>query len=156
MLRVLERICAGEGRPGDLALLEEISEMTTDWSLCALGGSAANPVLSTIRNFRDEYEAHIREHRCPAGVCKALISYSIDPVECQACQACLKSCPVGAISGGKGIVHVVDQSTCTKCGTCLDVCPPRFAAVVKLSGVPVPEPVPPGTEVTRKRGAVNG
>jgi NADH-quinone oxidoreductase subunit F len=155
MLRVLERICAGEGRPSDLGLLEDLSEMTTDWSLCALGGSAANPVLSTLRNFRDEYEAHIGERRCPAGVCKALISYYIDPAKCQACQACLKNCAVGAISGGKGVVHVVDQEACTKCGTCLDVCPSRYAAVVKLSGVPVPDPVPAGTEVTRKRGAAN-
>ncbi len=155
MLTVLDRICAGDGREGDIELLEEISEVVQDWSLCALGGSAPNPVLSTIVNFRDEYEAHIRDKRCPAGVCKALTSYYIDPRKCQACMACLKNCAVGAISGGKKLVHVVDQAICTKCGTCLDVCPPRFDAVVKISGVPVPEPVPQGTQVTRKRGGAD-
>jgi ferredoxin len=152
MLKVLNRICAGDGREGDIELLEEISEMVQAWSLCALGGSAPNPVLSTIVNFRDEYEAHIVEKRCPAGVCKALISYYIDPQKCQACMLCLKNCAVGAISGGKKLVHVVDQHKCTKCGTCLDVCPSRFDAVLKISGVPVPESVPQGTQVTRKRG----
>ena len=152
MLKVLDRVCAGDGREGDIELLEEISEVVQGWSLCALGGSAPNPVLSTIVNFRDEYEAHILEKRCPAGVCKALISYYIDPQKCQACMLCLKNCAVGAISGGKKLVHVVDQHKCTKCGTCLDVCPSRFDAVVKVSGVPVPETVPQGTQVTRKRG----
>jgi NADH:ubiquinone oxidoreductase subunit F (NADH-binding)/(2Fe-2S) ferredoxin/Pyruvate/2-oxoacid:ferredoxin oxidoreductase delta subunit len=152
MLKVLDRVCAGDGREGDIELLEEISEVVQGWSLCALGGSAPNPVLSTIVNFRDEYEAHILEKRCPAGVCKALISYYIDPQKCQACMLCLKNCAVGAISGGKKLVHVVDQHKCTKCGTCLDVCPSRFDAVMKVSGVPVPETVPQGTQVTRKRG----
>ena len=152
MLKVLNRICAGDGRDGDIELLEEISEMVQAWSLCALGGSAPNPVLSTIVNFRDEYDAHIVEKRCPAGVCKALISYYIDPQKCQACMLCLKNCAVGAISGGKKLVHVVDQHKCTKCGTCLDVCPSRFDAVLKISGVPVPESVPQGTQVTRKQG----
>jgi len=152
MLAVLERICAGDGRMGDIELLEEIAEVTTDWSLCALGGSAANPVLSTVVNFREEYEAHIRERRCPAGVCKELVSYYIEPDRCQACMACLKNCAVGAISGGKKIVHVIDQAMCTKCGTCIDVCPSRFDAIVKISGVAVPEAVAPGTEVKRKRG----
>jgi len=152
MLKVLRRICAGDGREGDIELLEEISEMVEGWSLCALGATAPNPVLSTIAHFRDEYEAHIREKRCPADVCKALTSYYIDPEKCEACMLCLKNCAVGAITGGKNLVHVVDQATCTKCGTCLDVCPSRFDAVVKLSGVPMPEPVPAGTQVTRKRG----
>jgi NADH-quinone oxidoreductase subunit F len=152
MLTVLDRICAGDGREGDIELLEEISEMVQDWSLCALGGSAPNPVLSTIVNFHDEYEAHIREKRCPAGVCKALTSYYIDPQKCRACMICLKNCAVGAISGGKKLVHVIDQAKCTRCGSCLDVCPSRFCAVTKISGVPVPEPVPQGTQVTRKRG----
>jgi len=152
MLNVLNRICAGDGREGDIELLEEISEVVKGWSLCALGGTAPNPVLSTIAHFRDEYEAHIREKRCPAGVCKALISYYIDPQKCEACIICLKNCAVGAISGGRNLVHVVDQAKCTKCGTCLDVCPSRFDAVMILSGVPVPEPIPLGTQVTRKRG----
>ncbi len=152
MLNVLNRICAGNGREGDIELLEEIAGVVKGWSLCALGGTAPNPVLSTIAHFRDEYEAHIREKRCPAGVCKALTSYYIDPEKCRACMICLKNCAVGAISGGRNLVHVVDQAKCTKCGTCLDVCPSRFDAVVKLSGVPVPQPVPQGTEITRKRG----
>jgi NADH-quinone oxidoreductase subunit F len=155
MLEILNRICTGDGREGDIELLEEIVETVQGWSLCALGGSAPNPVISTIVNFRAEYEAHIREKACPAGACKALISYYIDPQKCQACMLCLKNCAVGAISGGKKLVHVVDQDTCTKCGTCFDVCPSRFDAVVKISGVPVPEAVPEGTQVTRKRGGAN-
>ncbi len=152
MLKILNRICAGEGRAGDIELLEEIGEVVRDASLCALGATAPNPVLSTIRYFRDEYKAHVEEKRCPAGVCRELISFYIDPEKCQACLLCLRNCPVEAISGGKNLVHVIDQSKCTKCGTCLEVCPARFGAVVKLSGVPVPEPVPIGTEVKRKRG----
>ena len=152
MLSVLDRIVAGEGAEGDIELLAEISDVVKKFSLCALGGTAPNPVLSTIRHFQDEYEAHIRDKRCPAKVCKALITYYIDPEKCQACMACLKDCPAGAITGGRRQVHVVDQAKCTKCGACFDVCPSRYDAVVKLSGVPVPEPVAAGTEVIRKRG----
>jgi NADH:ubiquinone oxidoreductase subunit F (NADH-binding)/(2Fe-2S) ferredoxin/Pyruvate/2-oxoacid:ferredoxin oxidoreductase delta subunit len=141
MLKILDSICEGNGKEGDIELLEEIAEVVKDASLCALGQTAPNPVLSTIRYFRDEYEAHIREKRCPAGVCKALISYYIEPERCQACMICLRNCPVGAITGGKKLIHVIDQDKCTKCGTCLEVCPPRFDAVTKLSGVKVPEPV---------------
>ena len=153
MLKILNRICDGEGRTGDIQLLEELSEVVRDASLCALGQTAPNPVLSTIRYFRDEYEAHIKERRCPARACKALISYYIQPEKCQACQICLRECPVGAITGGKNLVHVIDQDKCTKCGTCLEVCPPRFGAVVKLSGEPVPEAPPQGTKVERTKGA---
>jgi len=103
-----------------------------------LGGTAPNPVLTTMRYFRDEYEAHIREGRCPACVCKALVSYYIIPDKCEACLICLRNCPAEAISGGKNQIHVIDQSKCTKCGACFDVCPPRFAAVRKISGEPVP------------------
>ncbi len=152
MLAVLNRICAGGGRDGDIERLEEISEVVKGFSLCALGGTAPNPVLSTIRHFREEYRAHIEEKRCPGGVCKALISYYIDPDKCQGCMICLRNCPAEAIRGGKKVVHVVDQAKCTKCGACMDVCPARFGAVVKLSGVPVPEPVPAETPVARKRG----
>jgi NADH:ubiquinone oxidoreductase subunit F (NADH-binding)/(2Fe-2S) ferredoxin len=150
MLKILNRICAGQGRSGDIELLEEIAEVVRDASLCALGATAPNPVLSTIKYFRDEYKAHVEEKRCPAGVCKELISYYIDPKKCQACLLCLRNCPVEAISGGKNLVHVIDQDKCTKCGACLEVCPSRFGAVVKLSGVPVPEAVAAGTEVKRK------
>jgi len=152
MLKILNRICEGKGEEGDIELLKEISEVVRDASLCALGQTAPNPVLSTIKYFRDEYESHIEEKRCPALACKALISYYIEPEKCQACLICLRNCPVEAITGGKNIIHVINQDKCTKCGTCLEVCPPRFGAVTTLSGVKVPEPVLVGTEVIRKRG----
>jgi len=151
MLKILNNICTGKGKEGDIELLEEISEVVRDASLCALGTTAPNPVLSTIKYFRDEYEAHIKQKRCPAGVCKALISYYIEPEKCQACMICLRNCPVGAISGGKNLVHVIDQEKCTKCGTCFEVCPSRFGAVVKLSGEPVPPSVPIGTKVAQRK-----
>ena len=132
MLKILNRICDGDGREGDIELLERIAGVVRESALCALGQTAPNPVLNTIRYFRDEYEAHIRDKRCPAGVCKALISYEIDPDKCKGCMICLRNCPVSAISGGKQEVHVIDQSKCNKCGTCFEVCPPRFNAVVKV------------------------
>ena len=152
MLHILNRICDGQGQTGDIELLEELSEVVRDASLCALGTTAPNPVLSTIRYFRDEYEAHVKERRCPAGVCKALISYYIQPERCQACLRCLRECPVAAITGDKNLVHVIDQDKCTRCGTCLEVCPPRFAAVLILSGEPVPAAPPQGTKVERTKG----
>ncbi len=142
MLKILTNISKGKGREGDLELLEELAESTRDASLCALGGSAPNPVLSTIRYFRDEYEAHIKDRKCPAFVCKDLISFYIDPEKCSACMICLRKCPVDAIIGGKKQIHVIDQEKCTNCGTCLEVCPSRFDAVRKLSGEPVPSPIP--------------
>ena len=127
-LEILNRICAGEGRQEDIELLEELSETLRDFSLCALGTTACNPVLSTILYFRDEYKAHINEKKCPAGVCKALIQYTIDPEKCTGCGVCLRQCPQEAISGEKKKVHVIDQSRCVKCGVCDDLC--RFEAVV--------------------------
>jgi NADH-quinone oxidoreductase subunit F len=138
MLKILTNITQGKGKEGDIELLEEIAEVTKDASLCALGRTAPNPVLSTIHYFRKEYEAHIRDKRCPALSCKELISYYIDPNKCQACMICFKQCPAEAIIGGKNLVHIIDQDKCTKCGTCLQVCPPRFGAVRKMSGEPVP------------------
>ncbi len=142
MLKILTNISKGKGREGDIELLEELCEATRGAALCALGGTAPNPVLSTIRHFRDEYEAHIKEKRCPAYVCKDLISYYIDPDKCQACMICLRKCPAEAIIGGKKQIHVIDQDKCTKCGTCFEACPSRFRAVTRLSGEPVPPPIP--------------
>jgi len=152
MLQILNRICEGEGKEGDIDLLEEIAEMVRDFSLCQLGATASNPVLSTIKYFREEYEAHIKTKRCPAFTCKKLVSYYIDPKKCQACLICQKNCPVEAISGGKRLVHIVDQVKCTKCGTCFEVCPARFSAVTRLSGEGVPKSVPAGTEIVRRGG----
>ena len=124
--------------------------MVAETSLCALGGTAPNPVLTTIRYFRDEYEAHVREKRCPAFVCKALTAYYILPDRCQACLICLRNCPTGAIIGTKNQIHVIDQTKCTKCNTCYEVCPPRFNAVKRISGEPVPPP-PRERTLTRAR-----
>ncbi len=134
MLKTLNRLCAGRGEEGDIARLEEIAEVVQSSALCALGQTAPNPVLSTLKYFRDEYQAHILEKRCPAGACKSLITYYIQPDKCKGCGICLRSCPVNAISGEKQQVHVIDLNKCTKCGTCLEVCPARFSAVTKLSG----------------------
>jgi NADH:ubiquinone oxidoreductase subunit F (NADH-binding)/ferredoxin len=145
MLDMLENICNGQGKPENIDLLLDLSKQVKAGSLCALGGTAPNPVLTTIRYFRDEYEAHIKENRCPALACTELISFYILPDKCQGCGICLRDCPSEAISGGKRMVHVIDQDKCIKCGTCLEVCPERFGAVVKVSGeeIAVPkEPVP--------------
>jgi NADP-reducing hydrogenase subunit HndC len=141
LLEVLNRICQGEGREGDIEFLQELGEAIKDASMCGLGQTLPNPVLSTLRYFRDEYEAHIKEKRCPGYVCKDLIAYYIDPDKCKACLICLRNCPADAIIGDKDQIHVIDQSKCTKCGTCLEVCPSRFGAVIRLSGEPVPEPL---------------
>ena len=141
MLDIVTDITEGRGEKGDIELLEEIAATVKEFSLCALGTTAPNPVLSTLRYFRDEYVAHIEQKRCPAYVCKPLISYYIDPNKCQACMICLRQCPVGAISGGKNQIHVIDQTKCIKCNTCFEVCPPRFDAVRRLSGEPVPAPI---------------
>ena len=124
---ILDRICKGEGRQGDIELLEELCTQIKDGSLCGLGQTASNPVLTTLRYFRDEYEAHINEHRCPAGECVDLITYSIAPEKCRGCTLCSKKCPIGAISGEVKKPHVIDAEKCIKCGTCKAVC--RFGAV---------------------------
>jgi NADH-quinone oxidoreductase subunit F len=142
MLKTLTNITQGKGKEGDIELLEQLAEVAGEAALCALGKSAPNPFLSTLKYFRDEYEAHIREKRCPALSCKELISFYIDPTRCQACMTCLRKCPSEAIIGAKRQIHVVDQDKCTKCGTCFEVCPSRFAAVKKISGEPVPPPIP--------------
>jgi NADH:ubiquinone oxidoreductase subunit F (NADH-binding)/(2Fe-2S) ferredoxin/NAD-dependent dihydropyrimidine dehydrogenase PreA subunit len=138
-LEILNRICAGNGRPEDLDLLEELSQTIKGFSLCALGQSAPNPVLSTLRYFRGEYEAHIHDKRCPAGVCKPLIEYWIDPNLCTGCEACVRVCPQQSIAGEKKAPHVVNKMQCIKCGACYDVC--RFQAIVIRSGEVQPVPV---------------
>jgi NADP-reducing hydrogenase subunit HndC len=134
LLEVLTRISSGSGREGDIEFLEELGHTVKDASMCGLGQTLPNPVLSTLRYFRDEYEAHIKEKRCPALVCKNLIRYYIDPDKCAGCLKCLKTCPVGAITGELKYVHIIDQDKCTKCGQCLEVCPPKIAAVKKVTG----------------------
>ena len=128
MLDILTDITEGRGRPGDIELLEELGETIKDTSLCALGGTAPNPVLSTIRYFREEYEAHIFDGRCPAGVCKALITFRIDEEKCTGCGVCIKTCPQEAITGQKKKPHRIDQDRCIACGLCRDVC--KFDAVI--------------------------
>ncbi len=151
MLReILNDVCEGKGQEGDIEAIEDIAEVMQDASLCALGGTAANPALTTLKYFRDEYEAHIREQRCPAQACQALTYYYIDPALCTACLICRRNCPTEAIYGEKGIVHWIDQEKCIKCDTCFQVCPPRFSAVRRISGEPLPEPPAPGTRVTRE------
>ena len=128
MLDILTDITEGKGKEGDIELLEELGDLLKEASLCALGTTASNPVLSTIKYFRDEYEAHIREKRCPAGVCKALITFTIDEEKCTGCGVCLKECPQEAISGEKKKPHTIDQSKCIRCGLCRDSC--KFEAIV--------------------------
>ncbi|MEA3230403.1 MAG: NADH-quinone oxidoreductase subunit NuoF [Thermodesulfobacteriota bacterium] len=151
MHRILTNITRGKGKEGDIELLEALSETAVEASLCALGKSAPNPFLSTLRYFRDEYEAHIKEKRCPSLSCKELIAYYIDPSKCQACMICARKCPAGAIDGGKKKIHIVDQEKCTSCGTCLEVCPPRFNAVIKLSGQEIPDPLPEEERMITKK-----
>jgi NADH-quinone oxidoreductase subunit F len=127
MRLILDRITEGEGREEDLDTLEWMSQAIIDGSLCALGKSAPNPVITTLKYFRDEYEAHIKDKKCPAGVCKALIVYEIDPETCNGCHACARVCPVGAIKGEKKEIHTIDHEICIKCGACYESC--KFDAV---------------------------
>jgi len=129
MLEILTRICEGKGELQDLKLLEDLAKNIITSSLCGLGQTAPNPVLTTIRYFRDEYLAHIEEKRCPAGVCPALIKYEIIPEKCVGCTVCARKCPVDAISGEVKKVHHIDDEKCIKCGVCLDSC--KFNAIIK-------------------------
>ncbi len=140
MQKLLNIITSGEGLEKDINLLKEIAEKMADASACALGREASNPVLSTMKFFGDEYEAHVREDRCPALVCRDLISYYIDSDECKGCHLCYRKCPTDAIEGEEREIHVIDESKCSKCGTCFEVCP--VDAVKKVSGEPVPYPLP--------------
>jgi len=142
MLKILTNITQGKGKEGDIELLEQLSETAIEAALCALGKSSPNPFLSTLKYFREEYEAHVKDKRCPALSCKELIAFYIDPEKCKACMTCARKCPSNAIISAKNQIHIVDQEKCTKCGTCFEVCPPKFRAVTKMSGEPVPPPIP--------------
>ena len=132
MLEILERITSGEGEEGDVERLEKLAHAIKRTSLCGLGQTAPNPVLTTIKYFREEYEAHVREQRCPALACKPLIMYCIDPEACTGCTLCAKKCPAHCIAGEKKQTHVIDVSECVTCDTCRQVC--RFDAVRVVSG----------------------
>ncbi len=129
MLEILERICAGGGKPDDVSTLAELGEQIRTSSLCGLGQTAPNPVLTTLRYFHDEYEAHIRDGKCPAKVCLALVEFGIDPDKCTGCGLCVRACDAGAISGRSKEVHRIDVSRCVRCGKCITAC--RSDAVQK-------------------------
>ncbi|MBR2065566.1 MAG: 4Fe-4S binding protein, partial [Kiritimatiellae bacterium] len=126
---ILTRITEGRGKEGDVELLEELCRGIKDGALCGLGQTAPNPVLTTIRYFRDEYDAHIRERRCPAGECAALRKFKIDPAKCKGCGACARKCPVKAIAGEPKKPYAIDPAKCIGCGSCEAAC--RFGAVAK-------------------------
>ncbi len=134
MAEILARIAAGEGGLQDLGKLEALAASVGQASLCGLGQTAPNPVLTTLRYFRDEYLAHIVDRACPARVCKNLITLFIEPDKCVGCLLCLKACPVNAIMGARKKVHVIDQAACIKCGACFNVCPVKIRAVTKTTG----------------------
>jgi ferredoxin len=122
MLEILERVCAGQGRESDLSALEDLARHVGRASLCGLGQTAPNPVLTTLRYFRDEYEAHVRDKRCPAGRCKALVRYRVLD-NCTGCTLCAQACPVDAIEARPYEKHVVADDRCTRCGMCVSACP---------------------------------
>jgi NADH-quinone oxidoreductase subunit F len=147
MLNILEKITRGEGRPEDLDMLVELAEDIMAGSLCGLGKTAPNPVLSTLKYFRQEYEAHINEKRCPSLMCKDLIAYCILPHKCErSCDACVGSCPVEAISSNEDRIKVINQEKCVKCNSCLVACPPQYRAVIKVS--------PPGELAAKEKSGL--
>lgn len=129
MLEALQRITQGKGSAEDLDMLEELGGIIKDTAMCGLGQTAPNPVLSTMKNFRDEYEAHVFDGKCPAGVCTALVQYRILEDKCIGCTACARACPVEAISGVVKQTHHIDPEKCVKCGSCIEKC--KFGAIIK-------------------------
>lgn len=129
MLEILDRITQGKGEEGDIEKLEALAESINKGALCGLGQTAPNPVLSTLKFFRDEYEAHVKDKKCPAGVCTALLNYVIIADKCKGCSLCARKCPVNAISGEVKKPYVIDQDKCIKCGVCMESC--KFAAIEK-------------------------
>ena len=133
MLDILTDITNGKGKSGDMDLLMELAEGIKDGSLCGLGQTSPNPILTTIKFFKDEYDAHINEKRCPALLCKELINYQVIDEKCEGCMLCLKSCPVGAVSGIKKELHSIDKDNCIKCGTCIELCSGKYNAIERVS-----------------------
>ena len=129
LLEILEKITDGKGTMEDLDTMEALCYYIKDNSLCGLGQTAPNPVLSSYRHFKEEYIAHVRDHKCPAGVCKKLVQITIVPEKCKGCTACARKCPVGAISGTVREPHVIDQAKCIKCGVCMETC--KFGAITR-------------------------
>jgi NADP-reducing hydrogenase subunit HndC len=128
MLEILEKICTGRGKDGDIELLTELAESIKMGSLCGLGQTAPNPVLTTIQYFKEEYKEHIHDMKCRAGICKDLVSFEIEPETCKGCGACLRACPVEAIAGEKKQPHKIDQEVCIRCGSCVDTC--KFGSIL--------------------------
>ena len=134
MLYLLERIVAGKGNAVDIGRLEELAQTVARGSLCGLGQTAPNPVLTTLRYFPEEYRDHVERKQCAAFVCRPLMRHRIDAARCPGCTACVKVCPTEAITGARSEPHVINEEICTQCGSCLSVCPPSYAAVYRVSG----------------------